>query len=144
MAATAAGAARNASLHFEWTGNAQQGELDLSTPLGTLLAEARWQPGRAELRSPDGLREFVDLESLAEAMLGERLPMQALADWLRGRPWSGARFEPLGTEAGGPGRFRQVGWTVDLSGHAEGRIEARRTEPPPAIQLRLRLDPPLP
>lgn len=146
MAATPQQAARSASAGFEWSGDGTAGTLVLSTAVGTRMAEARWRPGLAELSTPDGTSQFDTLESLAERLLGERLPMQALADWLRGRPWPGAVAEPLPAgPVSTPWRsFRQSGWEVDLSRHAEGRIEARRREPPPAVELRIRLDPDAP
>lgn len=142
VAATPEQAARSASAGFEWSGDAHTGSLVLTSALGTRMAEARWNPGGAELSTTEGRRRFDSLEALAEQLLGERLPMQALADWMRGRPWPGAAAEPVAAGSGlaDDRRFRQAGWEVDLSRRAEGRIEARRREPPPAIELRIRLD----
>lgn len=136
-------ASRSASAGFEWTGDGTAGQLVLVTPVGTRLAEARWRPGQAELSTPEGTRRFDTLESLTEDLLGERLPMQALADWLRGRPWPGAAVEAIapGPTANPERRFRQAGWEVDLSRRAEGRIDAVRRDPPPSVELRIRLDP---
>lgn len=145
VAAVDAAPARSASLVFRWTGDAARGQLDLSTPLGNQLAAVRWDAGGAELRTADGLQAFETLDALGESLLGERLPLAALADWLRGRATAGLAFEPLDgrDDRTAPGRFRQAGWTVDLSGHADGRIDAER-DGPPAVRLRIRLDPPQP
>lgn len=126
-------AARNLSAAFDLRGDPSRGELGLSTPIGTMIARARWQPGDVRLETPDGERRFADLDGMAREVLGEAVPVAALFDWLRGRPWPGAPSSATG--AG----FEQLGWTVDLDGFADGRVEAVRRAPP-AVTVRARLD----
>jgi len=119
---------------FDLRGDAQQGSLRLTGPLGATLAEARWQPGRAELSRPDAATEsFATLDALALALLGEAVPLVALLDWLRGRPWADA---PSVARDGG---FEQLGWAIDLSGQGDGLIVATR-EQRPTLRVRVRLD----
>ena len=127
--------ARGLSTQFELRGNAQTGALLLTTPLGTTAAQARWRPGSAELVTPDGTRRFADLDTLAEDLLGQALPLAALIDWLRGRPWPGAP-----SLAAGSG-FEQLGWRIDLARYAEGWVLAAR-ERAPARSVRARLERP--
>jgi outer membrane lipoprotein LolB len=133
VAAHANQPSRSVTASFELRGSAEQGELDLSGPLGQTVARARWSPGRAQLLTSDGERSFPDLESLAQEALGERLPLGALVDWLHARPWPGAPSQPA--QAG----FEQLGWRVDLARAPEGLIVATRAAPP-AVTLRARLD----
>ena len=126
-------AARSFSSQFELSGDATAGSLQLTTPIGSTAAQAHWQPGRAELVTPDGRRQFDSLDALAEQMLGEPLPLAALIEWLRGRPWAGAASR---TEASG---FEQLGWRVDLSRFGEGWVLASR-ERAPAVSVRARLE----
>jgi outer membrane lipoprotein LolB len=128
--------ARALSGAFELSGNAQAGALVLTSPLGSTLAQARWTPGEAVLQTPGASARYPDLDTLAEQALGERVPLAALFDWLRGRPWSGAASEAL--PAGEPG-FAQMGWRVGLARYAEGWVDARR-DAPPAVTMRARLD----
>ena len=121
---------------FELSGNARAGALVLTSPLGSTLAQARWSPGEAVLQTPGASARYSDLETLAEQTLGERVPLAALFDWLRGRPWSGATSEAL--PDGEPG-FSQIGWRVDLARYAEGWVDARR-DTPPVVTMRARLD----
>ena len=126
--------ARSVNSIFELKGTAERGELVLTSPLGTTLAQARWQPGRAELLTSDGgAQRFPDLDSLAQETFGEPLPMAALFDWLRGRPWAGA---PSNRSAAG---FEQLGWTVSLERAAEGWIVASRPAAP-AVTVRAKLE----
>lgn len=133
VAAHAAEPARRLGATFELRGTAERGALALSTPIGSTLAQASWRPGEAELTTGDGPQRFTDLDTLTRQMLGEPLPLVALFDWLRARPWPGAHSTP--TDAG----FEQLGWRVDLSRHAEGWVTMQRPQPP-AVTLRVRLD----
>lgn len=128
---------RNLAVDFELFGSAEQGELLLSGPLGTTGARARWAPGMAVLTTPQAETRHADLDSLAHEALGEALPMAALFDWLRGRPWPGA---PAGPRADSGAGFAQLGWDVGLDRLVEGRIELRRAGVP-AVTVRLRLLP---
>lgn len=130
-------ATQRASAQFELRGDALRGQLELTGPLGTLVARARWQPDGAELSTAEGTRRHASLQALSEAAFGEPFPLQALFDWLRGRPWAGAPHEAA------PGGFEQLGWLVDTSGLAQGALTAQRgvgAEPP--AWLRVRLDGP--
>jgi outer membrane lipoprotein LolB len=129
--------AQGATAAFEFDGDDAVGELRLMTPLGTLVARARWRPGRVDLATPLGDRVYPSLDALSEATFGQPLPLRALPDWAEGRPWPNAPSRPL---APGPG-FEQLGWAVDTSRTAEGRIDARRPGPP-EVRLRVQLEAP--
>ncbi|MFI4929014.1 MAG: lipoprotein insertase outer membrane protein LolB [Burkholderiales bacterium] len=128
---------RALSAAFELSGDARAGTLVLSSPLGATLAQARWVPGEAVLETPGSRARYPDLDTLAEHALGERVPLAALFDWLRGRPSADVPSEIL--PAGEPG-FTQMGWRVGLARYSEGWVEAKR-DAPPAVTVRARLDP---
>jgi outer membrane lipoprotein LolB len=127
--------ARGFNASFDLRGTAEAGELRLSTPLGPQIASARWSPGEVVLLAGQGEQRFDSLAALAQEALGEALPLQALPDWLQGRPWPGATAQPSGDG------FEQLGWVLDLSRRAEGFITATRAQPP-AVSLRIRLETP--
>jgi outer membrane lipoprotein LolB len=129
--------AQSLSASFDLRGNAERGELRLSTPLGTTLAAAFWGPGEARLVTPQGERRFENLDALSRDAFGESLPLRALPDWLRGRPWPGASA-PAQPLQPGPG-FRQLGWAIDLAAFDDGRLLAWRGGPP-GVRLRVLLD----
>ena len=129
--------AQSHSAAFELSGNEQQGRMRLLSPLGTQVALARWRPDGAWLDDGQGTREFRDLADLADAALGEPVPLNALLHWLQGRPWPGAAHQRL--DNGAPG-FVQLGWAVDLGQWAEAAlVEARRLDPP-GVSVRAKLD----
>jgi outer membrane lipoprotein LolB len=127
---------RALSAAFELSGNAREGAMALTSPLGNTLAQARWKPNNVVLETPGSQQRYPDLDTMAERALGERVPLAALFDWLRGRPWPGAGSETL---ADGEAGFSQLGWRVGLARYAEGWVEARR-DAPPAVTMRARLD----
>lgn len=108
---------------FELSGQPRAGELMLSTPLGTALAQLRWSPQLALLRSNGQTRAFDSLDALATEATGTAIPIAALFEWLRGRP---ATAE---------------GWQADLTQLDTGRLVARRSQPAPAAELRLIIEP---
>jgi outer membrane lipoprotein LolB len=126
-------AARAFSASFALEGDAGTGSLVLDGPLGARLAEARWQPEGATLTDAGGERRFADLASLATAVFGEALPLHALPDWLRGRPWPGA------PATAAPSGFEQAGFGVQVEGSPPRRIVASRPAPA-GVTLRIVLD----
>lgn len=137
--ASAEVAARSESGNFELKGTPSSGQLNLSSPLGTVLAQARWSGRQAWLATAQGETAYPDLDSLTQEMLGERLPVAALFDWLRGRPWAGAPSQASTppAEAG----FQQLGWSVNLSRFADGWVIAQRAQAP-QVTVRARVDNP--
>ncbi|HSW06259.1 outer membrane lipoprotein LolB [Aquabacterium sp.] len=129
-------AARSVSAAFELSGSPTQGQLVLSGPLGSTAAQARWAPGEAALITGDRRSDYSDLDSLAMEALGERIPIAALFDWLRGRAWAGAASKP---RSDGEAGFEQLGWQISLARWTEGWVEARRAAAP-VVTVRAKLD----
>lgn len=127
---------RSFSANFTLDGQAQSGQLSLSTAIGTQVALARWLPGRVWLVDGDGTREFEALDQLSRETLGEDIPLVAFFDWLGGRPWPEAPSQPLQHNAPG---FEQMGWHVRLDRFNDGLIVAQR-QTPSIVNLRVKLD----
>ncbi|MCV2359616.1 outer membrane lipoprotein LolB [Paucibacter sp. TC2R-5] len=130
------GRASGGNAGFELSGNPRAGQLELSTPLGSLLARASWGPGEAMLQTPGAERSFSDLDALTRELLGEAIPVAALFDWLRGHPWPQTPSEIWQDGVG----FSQLGWRIDLAGLQDGLIVATRSAEP-AVTLRARVEP---
>ena len=111
--------AQSFSASFELQGNAQTGELLLFSPLGTTVAELSWTAKTASLRTNGETRSFNSLGELLKQATGTEIPVASLFAWM------------AGDNAATPG------WLADLSQHALGRVVARRSDPPPAVELRL-------
>jgi outer membrane lipoprotein LolB len=115
---------------FELFGGPQAGRLELTSPLGALVARANWQPGRVTLQTPSDERRFDDLDALTRELLGEAVPVAALFDWLQARPWPAA---PHQKTAGG---FEQLGWRIEPK--LPALVATRLADP--VVTLRARLD----
>lgn len=112
------------SAGFDLRGSPREGELELTTPLGSVAALLQWSPGRARLWAPGQPdRSAGSLDELVTQATGAPLPVAALFDWLDGIP----------TPADG--------WQADLSQREQGRLRARRLTAP-AADLRLVLEQP--
>ena len=127
---------RSQSGEFELRGNPQTGSLRLIGPLGSIAADARWSPQLSSLFTPTGRSDFASLDELTQAALGESVPVAALFDWLRGRPWDQAPSQALADDAPG---FAQLGWQVRLARFAQGWVEAER-DALPRVTVRAKLD----
>ena len=119
--------AQAGSALFELQGDARQGRLQLSSPLGSALAEAQWSPGAARLFDGRGWREHGSLdqlgEALGEALQGPPLPLRALFSWLMREPVPSEPWQP-----GADGSFVQWGWTVQWRSETQLRIERSRPD----------------
>ncbi len=111
------------SAGFELRGAPTEGELQLTSPLGTVLASVHWSPQGAELRQGKQLTRRPSLDELTADLGGTPLPVAALFGWLQGQTADAS------------------GWTADLSRHTEGRVVARRLQPLPTAELRLVFQP---
>lgn len=138
--------AKGLSLTFAFTGSAQQGHLDLMTPLGSMLAQVRWSPqGAWLLRDGTGsqVEAHASLDALMQQVLGEPVPLRSLMHWLDGQPDpEHAHRERPPAELGRPG-FEQLGWEIDTSQLSQQLLRAHRPAHGPSrgVHITLRLDP---
>lgn len=111
--------AQSFAASFELRGGPQQGELVLTSPIGSTLAQLQWSPGQALLKNGSETRRYASVAALAEAATGAAIPVDALFEWLDGR------------------QLAVQGWRADLGNIQGGRLRARRESPLPAADLRI-------
>jgi outer membrane lipoprotein LolB len=104
---------------FELRGAPRAGELILTSPIGSTLAQLHWAPGEAVLRNGKETRRYDSVDALIEAATGAAIPVGALFAWLAGRD------------------ERVPGWRPDLSQVGAGRLQATRESPAPRADLRI-------
>ena len=104
---------------FELRGAPQAGDLTLTSPIGSTLAQLHWAPGEALLKNGSETRRFDSVDALIEAATGAVIPVGALFAWLAGRD------------------ERVPGWRPDLSQVGTGRLQATRESPEPRADLRI-------
>jgi outer membrane lipoprotein LolB len=120
---TARAQAQSYTAVFDLRGDADTGELRLSTSLGSMLALARWSPQQAMLDDGRNGHYFNSVNALIEAATGAAIPIESLFAWLAGQPGAAP------------------GWRADLRQIGQGRLHAVRESPAPGVDLRIVLDP---
>lgn len=101
--------ARNLYGSFELRLDGESGWLEIGSPLGQMLARARWDAASASVDDGHSRRVYPTFEDMTQASLGLRLPRAALQDWVRGRPAAGWPWRELPQ-----GGFEQLGWQVRM------------------------------
>lgn len=112
-------------------------EMLITSPLGAGIARIVREGSQVTLSTAEP-KEYraADAESLTEEVLGFRVPLAGLADWVRGRP---SEKTPAKTDYGDDGRLRsleQGGWKIDYLEY-EGKLPSRMRLFYPGIELRL-------
>ncbi len=125
-----------ASGNLAWRHRARGDELLITSPLGQGIARLAREGEIITLTTQDG-REFraADAESLTEQVLGFRLPLAGLADWVRARPAPGpsqARYDAAGRLA----ELEQSGWRIEYLDWS-GALPSRLRLTYPGLELRL-------
>lgn len=127
---------------ISWRHDADGDDLLISTPLGQGVARILRRDAKVSLTTSDQkVYEANDVESLTEQVLGWRLPLAGLHDWVRGRAAAGA---PAQTRLDGgqrPAELRQSGWLVEyLDFSAPGGLPARLRLTREDVEIRLVID----
>ena len=133
---------KNHSGRLSWRHTAAHDELLLSSPFGQGIAGISVNAQTATLTTSDGKTYSAsDAQTLTEQVLGYRLPLEQLTDWVRGRSAETDVVERDGH--GRPLRLQHLDWHIefaydgDASDALPGRLFAERTG---AFELRLRID----
>jgi outer membrane lipoprotein LolB len=122
--------AQSFSGNFELRGTAQAGQLNLISPLGSIVLQLRWHSAGAEIIRGNERQAFASDQAMLEQSLGISLSFEQLFAWLRGHNLSSNSISTADSQ-----------WQLDFSAHAQGRITARRGQPTPAV-LRIILEQP--
>jgi len=126
---------------LRWRHDRDGDEMLISSPLGQGIAHIRREGETVTLTTADG-REYRadDAESLTERVLGFRVPLNGLSDWVQGRP-SPAAQGPTRAERDAQGRLamlEQAGWRIEYLAYAENQVLPTRLRLTyPALELRL-------
>ena len=126
--------------NISWRHAARSDELLLTSPIGQGIARIVRTGDEIVLTMQDGREhKAADAEALTEQVLGFRLPIVGLADWVRGRPAQGPAPAPTRQTADAAGRLaelEQAGWRIEYQEYLE-RLPARMRLSYPGVELRL-------
>lgn len=104
-----------ASGGISWQHDTASDDLLISNPLGQGVARIVRRDALVSLTTSDQkVYQASDVESLTEQVLGWRLPLAGLPDWVRGRATAGALAQTRPDGAQRPAELRQSGWLVEF------------------------------
>lgn len=123
--------------NLAWRHAASGDELLITSSLGAGVARLVRTGGRIVLTTAEP-REYrgTDAEALTEEVLGFRLPVAGLTDWVRGKPSEGPEATAKHDAEGQLRLLRQAGWTIEYLEY-EGKRPSRMRLTYPGIELRL-------
>ena len=97
-----------------WLHNAEQDDIRIYSPLGGQLARIQKTANGISLEDAQGqVSVGKDAESLTQTLLGWRLPLSGLADWVLGRPVTAAMASLTWDEAGHTLSLNEADWAID-------------------------------
>ena len=122
---------------FSWRHDTISDELLITSPLGQGVARITRRDNHVRLVTADS-REYVapDAESLTEQVLGWRLPLAGLPDWIRGRATPGRQADARRNGEGRVVELIQDDWRVeyqDFEGELPSRMRLARGD----LEIRL-------
>lgn len=123
---------------IDWRHGASGDEVLITSALGQAVARIVRSGDRVTLEAADGsVHEAADAETLTGQVLGFRLPLEGLAEWVRGREGKAPAVAQRDA-AGRLTRLQQSGWTIAYEAWTEdGRLPTRLKLSYPGIELRL-------
>jgi outer membrane lipoprotein LolB len=125
-----------ASGNIAWRHSADTDEMLLTSPFGAGLGRIVRTRDLVTLTTSEGHDVSArDAEALTEQVLGFRIPLAGLADWVRGRPGPGEAA--VRKDAGGRvAEIDQSGWKIEYLAW-EGELPQRLRLAYPGVELRL-------
>ena len=123
--------------NLAWRHGRSSDEMLITSALGAGVAHILRDGNSVVLKTAEP-REYraADAEALTEEVLGFRLPLEGLADWVRGRPSSPQLAK---AEYGDDGRLRRLterGWQIEYLEYLD-KLPSRIRLTYPDIELRL-------
>ena len=126
-----------ASGNLQWRHRAARDEVMLSSPFGQGLARISRDGESVILVAGDDKRySAADAETLTEQVLGFRLPLRGLTDWVRARPATDAPAQAEYAQDGRLLSLEQHGWRIEYMAY-EGIQPKRLKLIYPGLELRL-------
>lgn len=125
---------------FTWMERQGILQIDLTNPMGTVLARVQVMPQGASLQRTDGSMEYAaSPDELVAQLLGSPIPVAYLRTWLQGQTRVAAERD----EQGRPEAFVQDGWRVRLQRYDQKGprvLQLNRNDAQRDISVRLVID----
>jgi outer membrane lipoprotein LolB len=122
---------------LSWRHGGGRDDVLLSSPFGQGLARISRDRHATTLVAGDNKTyTAADAETLTEEVLGFRLPLRGLADWVRARPATDAPAQAVYAQDGRLLSLEQHGWRIEYTGYEGARPTVLKLNYP-GLELRL-------
>jgi len=127
-----------ASGNVAWRHSAHSDELLITTPVGSSVARVLRNGSEFVLTTAEP-RDYraLDAEALTEQVLGFRIPLTGLTDWVRGRAMQGSQASATRDKEGRLASLDQSGWRIEYQEYRADGLPARLKLTYPGLELRL-------
>ncbi len=127
-----------ASGNVAWRHSRDADELLITSPVGSSVARILRNGNEVVLTTAEP-RDYraTDAEVLTEQVLGFRLPLAGLTDWVRGKPVDGSPAAVTRDKDGRLATLEQNGWSVEYQEYRPDGLPTRLKLTYPGIELRL-------
>jgi outer membrane lipoprotein LolB len=127
-----------ASGNVAWRHSADADDLLITSFLGQGVARIHRSDGQVQLEADGKEHRAPDAETLTERVLGWRLPLEGLPDWVQGRPGAGGAAE-VRREGERVVAFVQDDWKIEYQAF-DGLRPTRLRLTRPNLEIRLIVD----
>lgn len=117
-------AGKGYTARLEWQHSPAQDSMRIFSPLGQQVALIERDAKQVTLTDQSGkIHQANDVSSLTEQLLGWRLPLTGLSQWILGAPHTASPFQASYLEQGEPARLMQDQWQIDYDDYRQGSLQ---------------------
>jgi outer membrane lipoprotein LolB len=129
-------AGKGYTARMEWQHQAQEDTMRIFSPLGQQVALIHRTPHAVTLTDQNGKEhEASDVASLTERLLGWRLPLAGLSQWILGIPHSASPFEASYLENGAAASLVQDQWQINYGDYQQTALNGALEQLPYTTRL---------
>ena len=127
-----------ASGNVAWRHSRDADELLITSPVGSSVARVVRKGNEVVLTTAEP-RDYraTDAEALTEQVLGFRIPLTGLTDWVRGKAVEGSQADVVRDKEGRLATLDQNGWRIEYQEFRADGLPLRMKLTYPGIELRL-------
>lgn len=129
-------AGKGYTARMEWQHDALEDNMRIFSPLGQQVALIHRTPHTVTLTDQSGKQhEAADVASLTERLLGWRLPLAGLSQWILGIPHQDSPFEANYLESGAPASLVQDQWQINYDDYQQTALNGSLEQLPYITRL---------
>lgn len=126
-----------ASGNVAWRHSRETDEMLITTPVGSSVARVVRNGNDIVLTTGERDYHATDAEAITEQVLGFRVPLAGLTEWVRGRAVEGSPSSLTRDKEGRLATLAQKGWNVEYQEYRADGLPVRMKLSYPGIELRL-------